>query len=78
MMYGRRQKKIPHLPSVQRDGQYSAIPVPFPFNFRAFAVLVHFQTVLVLFQGQPSVLVNDPDGKIKRAWSLLAQEVSVF
>ena len=57
MMYGWRQKNS-HLPSVQRDGQYRAISVPFPFNFRVFAVLDHFQTVPVLFQGQPSVLVN--------------------
>ena len=66
-MYGWRKKRS-HLPSVQRDGKYCAISVPFPFNFRAFAVLVHFQNVLILFQGQPSVLVNDLDGKIKRAW----------
>ena len=71
-------QKISHLLSVQRDGQYRAISVPFPFNFRAFAILVHFQTVLVLFQGQPSVLVNGPDGKIKRAWSLIEQEFIVF
>ena len=45
MMYGWHQKSS-HLPSVQRDGQYRAISVPFPFNFRAVAVLVHFQTVL--------------------------------
>ena len=77
MMYVWRQKSS-HLPSVQRDGQYRAISVPFPFNFRVFAVFVRFQTVLVLFQGQPSVLVNGPDGKIKRAWSLIAQEFSVF
>ena len=77
MMYVWRQKSS-HLPSVQRDGQYRTISVPFPFNIRAFAVLVHFQTVLVLFQGQPSVLVNGPDGKIKRVWSLIVQEFSVF
>ena len=62
---------------MQRDGQYRAISVPFPFNFRAVPVLVHFQNVLVLFQGQPSVLVNNLDGKIKRAWSLIEQEFSV-
>ena len=77
MMYCWHQKSS-HLPSVQRNGQYRAIPVPFPFNFIAFAVLVHFQIVLVLLQGQPSVLVNGPDGKIKRAWSLIVQEFSVF
>ena len=57
---------------------YRAIPVPFPFNFRAIGVLVRFQTVPVLSQGSSSVLVNVQDGEIKRAWSLLAQEVSVF
>ena len=77
MMYGWRQKSS-YLPSVQWDGQYRAISVPFPFNFRVVAVLVHFQTFPVLFQGQPSVLVNGPDVKIKRAWSLIAQEFSVF
>ena len=71
-------KKCFNLPSVQRDGQYRAIPVPFTFNFHAVDVLVRFQNVPVLFQGQPSVLVNDPDSKIKRAWSLIAQEFSVF
>ena len=76
MMYGWRQKSS-HLPSVQRDGKYRAISVPFPINFRAFAVLVHFQTVLILFQGQLYVLVNGVDGKIKRAWSLIVQEFSV-
>ena len=45
-------KKSSHLPSVQRDGQYRAIPVPFSFNFRAVAVLVHFQTVPILSQRQ--------------------------
>ena len=72
MVYVWHQKSS-GLPSVQRDGQYRAISVPFPFNFRVFAVLVHFQTVLVLFQGQPSVLVNGLDGKIKQACSLIAQ-----
>ena len=62
-------KKSSHLPSVQRDGQYRANSVPFPFNFHVVAVLVHFQTVPVLFQGQPSVLVNGPDVKMKRACS---------
>ena len=70
--------KSSHLTSVQRDGQYRAISVPFPFNFRVVAVLVHFQTVPVLFQGQPSIIVNVPDVKIKRAWSLIALEFSVF
>ena len=52
MMYGRRQKNFFILSSVQREGQYRAIPVPFPFNFRAVGVLVRFQTVPVLSQGQ--------------------------
>ena len=52
MMYGRRKKNCSHLPSVQRDGQYRAIPVPFPFNFLAVDVLVCFQTIPVLFEGQ--------------------------
>ena len=60
-------KKSSHLSSGQRDGQYHAISVPFLFNFRAVAVLGRFQTVSVLSQGQPSILVNGPDGKIKRA-----------
>ena len=41
------QKKS-HLPSVQWNGQYRAVSVPFPFNFCAVAVLVRFQTVAVL------------------------------
>ena len=77
MMYVCCQKKS-HLPSVQLDGQYRAISIPFPFNFGVVAVHVHFQTVPVLFQGEPSVLVNGPDYKLKRAWSLIAQEFSVF
>ena len=77
MVYVWRQR-CSHLPSIQRDGHNRAISVPFAFNFRAFAVLVHFQTVLVLFQVQPFVLVNGPDGKIKPAWSLVVQEFSVF
>ena len=67
-----------HLPSGQRDGQFRAISVPFLFNFFAVAVLRRFQTVSILSQGQPSVLVNGPDGKIKRAWSLIAQKFSVL
>ena len=69
-------KKSSHLPSVQRDRQYRAVSVPFPFNFHAVAVIVRFQTVPVLSQGSTSILVNGPDGKIKRAWSLIAQECS--
>ena len=46
-------KKSSHLPSVQRDRQYHAVSAPFPFNFRAVAVLVRFQTIPILSQGQP-------------------------
>ena len=46
-------KKSSHLPFVQRDRQYRVVSVPFPFNFRAVAVLVRFQTVPVLSQVQP-------------------------
>ena len=77
MMYGWRQKSS-HSPSGQRDGEYGAISIPFPFNFRVVAVLVPFKTVSVLLQGQPSFLVNGPDVKIKRVWSLIALEFSVF
>ena len=71
-------KKSSHLSSGQWDGQNRAFSVLFPFNFRVVAVLVHFQTVPVFFQGQPSVLVNGPYIKIKQAWSLIALEFSVF
>ena len=68
MMYGCRQKKFSV--TVRTTGlAISCNSVPFPFNFHVVAVLVHFQTVPVLFQGQPSVLVNGPDVKIKRACS---------
>ena len=77
MVYVWRQKNS-HFPSVQREGQYRAISIPFPFNFGVVTVLVHFQTVPVLFQGQLSVLVNGPEVKIKQAWSLIVQEFSVF
>ena len=72
------RQKSSYLLSVQRDGQYRAISDLFLFNFHAFAVLVHFQTVLIFFLWQPSDLVNGLDGKIKRASSLIAQEFSVF
>ena len=77
MMYVWRQK-VP----IYRPYNGMGNIVPFPFRSRLisvlFTVLVHFQTVPVLFQGQPSVLVNGPDVKIKQAWSLIAQEFSVF
>ena len=45
-------KKSSHLPSLQRNWQYRSISVLFPFNFRAVAILVRFQTVPILSQGQ--------------------------
>ena len=50
-MYGRR-KFFFSICRLYKHGQYRAIPVPFPFNFRAVGVLVCFQTVPVLSQGQ--------------------------
>ena len=49
VMYGRRQKKVPIYHPYNGTGN----SVPFPFNFRAVAVLVRFQTVPVLSHGQP-------------------------
>ena len=48
-MYGRCQKKVP----IYRPYNGTGDSVPFPFNFRAVAVLVRFQTVPVLSHGQP-------------------------
>ena len=42
-------KKVP----IYRPYNGTGNSVPFPFNFRAVAVLVRFQTVPVLSQGQP-------------------------
>ena len=64
-------KKSSHLPSVQRDGQYRAIPVPF-----LVALLVRFQTFPFCPKGSPSVQVNGLDGRIKRTQSLIAQKGS--
>ena len=78
MMYGWRQKKFPF--TVRTTGHGNT--VPFPFRSRLISVRLPFLSVFklvpVLSQGQPSVLVNGLDGKIKRAWSLIAQEFSVF
>ena len=71
--YGRRQKS-PHLPSVQRDGQYRAVSVPFPFNFRAVPFLSVFKPFPFCPKGSPSVLVNGSDSEIKCAWPLIVQE----
>ena len=78
MMYGRRQKNV----SICRPYNGTGNIVPFPFRSRLISVLLVFLSVLKPFpfcpKGSSSVLVNDPDGEIKRAWFLLAQEVSVF
>ena len=52
----------------------NTLPFPFPFNFRAVAVLVRFQSVSVLSQGQLIHSSKGPDGVIKHAQSLIAQE----
>ena len=78
MMYGRRQIFF----SICRPYNGTGNTVPFPFSSRLVSVRLVFLSVLKPFpfcpKGSSSVLVNDPDGEIKRAWSLLAQEVSVF
>ena len=64
-----RCKKSSHLPSVQWDGQYRSVSIPFPL----ISVRLPFLSVFKLFpfcpKGSPSVQVNDPDGEIKRAQS---------
>ena len=49
-----------------------------PFPFRLISVRLPFLSVFKTFpfcpKGSPSVLVNGPDGEIKCAWSLVAQE----
>ena len=78
MMYGRHQKNV----SICRPYNGMGNTVPFPFRSRLISVRLVFLSVFKQFpfcpKGSSSVLVNDPDGEIKRAWSLLAQEVSVF
>ena len=71
-------KKNSHLPSVQWDRQYRAVPVPFPFNYcvrscRSCPFSNRFRFVL---RAAPSVQVNGLDGGIKRVQSLIAQEDS--
>ena len=52
--------------------------VPFSFHSRLISVRLLFLSVFKPFpfcpKGSPSVLVNGPDGEIKSAWSLIAQE----
>ena len=78
MMYARHQKNV----SICRPYNGTGNTVPFPFLFRLISVLLVFLSVFKPFpfcpKGSSSVLVNDPDGEIKRAWSLLDQEVSVY
>ena len=63
-------KKVP----ISRPYNGTGNSVPFPFNFRAVAVLVRFQTIPVLSHGQPvrSGERPGPYGVIKRAQSLIA------
>ena len=78
MMYDRREKNV----SICRPYNGTGNTVPFPFRSRLISVLLVFLSVFKPFpfcpKGSSSVLVNDPDGEIKRAWSLLAQVVIVF
>ena len=77
-MYGRRQIKVP----IYRPYNGTGNTVPFPFRSRLISVRLLFLSIFKPFlfcpKGSSSVLVNNPDGEIKRAWFLLAQEVSVF
>ena len=78
MMYGRRQIFF----SICRPYNGTGNTVPFPFHSRLISVRLVFLSVLKPFpfcpKGSSSVLVNGSDGKIKRAWSLIAQEFSVL
>ena len=72
-MYCRRQTKVP----IYRPYNGTGNSVLFPFNFRAVVVLVHFQTIPILSQGQPVRSAERPPyGVIKHAQSLIAQEGS--
>ena len=78
MMYGSRQKKV----SICRPYNGTGNAVPFPFRSRLISVRLVFLYVFKPFpfctKGSSLVQVNDPDDEIKRAWSLLAQEIIVF
>ena len=73
-IYGRRQKKVP----IYRPYNGTGNSVPFPFRSRLISVRLPFLSVFKPFsffpKGSPSVLVNGPDGVIKHAQSLIAQE----
>ena len=78
MMYGRRQKNV----SICRPYNGTGKTVPFPFRSRLISVRLVFLSVLKPFpfcpKGSSSVLVNDQDGEIKRAWSLIVLLFSVL
>ena len=63
--YSRHKKKV----HISRPYNGTGNPVPFPFNFRAVAVLKPFPFCPT---GSPSVLVNGPYVVIKHAQSLIA------
>ena len=71
-IYGRHKKKFPF--TIRTTGR------AIPFRSRLISVRLPFLSVFKPFpfcpKGSPSVLVNDPDGVIKRAQSLIAQEGS--
>ena len=74
--YGKCQKKVP----IYRPYNGTGITVPFPFHSLLISVRLPFLSVFKPFpfcpEGSPSVLVNGPDGIIKHAQSLIAQEGS--
>ena len=78
MMYGRRQKNV----SICRPYNGTGNTVPFPFRSRLISMLLVFLSVFKPFpfcpKGSSSVLVNDQDGEIKRACSLIVLEFSVL
>ena len=78
MMYGTRPKNV----SICRPYNGTGNTVPFPFRSRLISVRLVFLSVLKPFpfcpKGSSSVLVNDQDGEIKRAWSLIVLEFSVL
>ena len=69
-------KKVP----IYRPYNGTGNSVPFPFCSRLISVQLPFLSVFKPFpfspKSSPSVLVNGPDGVIKHAQSLIAQEGS--
>ena len=78
MMYGSNQIFF----SICRPYNGTGNTVPFQFRSRLISVRLVFLSIFKPFpfcpKGSSYVPVNDPDGEIKRACSLLAQKVSVF